>query len=161
MTKMNRWIPLLLAAEFSLVACNSGGGSAPDAGQDGGQDAGQDAGAELCTTTVTALQQLANEVEACDPDAGFPPDTETASEVAHCLAQIEGCDSQDLSTLNTSATCLERLPPIQCKWLHAGDAGLPLAALAWGFEAYGCEPAPPLSKSCNVTLPFDGGLPPF
>jgi hypothetical protein len=110
---------------------------------------------------VTGLQKVVSDVEACDPDAGFPPDTETASEVAHCNAQIAGCDSQDLTTLNTSATCLGLLSPIKCQWLAPSDAGLPPAALVWLFEAASCEPAPPLSKSCNVTtgLPFDGGLP--
>jgi hypothetical protein len=137
---MTRW--MLLAAQLALVACNS----SPD----------------LCTSTVNALHKIANEVEACDPDAGFPPDTEAASEIAHCQTQIAGCDPQDLSTLNTSATCLDDLPPIQCQWLTSSTTGLPpAAAIVWIGELLSCEPAQPLSKSCDVStgLPFDGGLP--
>ncbi len=139
-TKTPKLLCCTLLAALTLAACSG----SPD----------------LCTRSINAAHKIGDELIACEPDAGIPPDTEAATEIAHCETQLAGCTAQDQSSLTTSVTCIEDLPPLQCQWFTVPDGGLPVALLAWAFEALTCEPTPALSASCQVTsaLPLDGGL---
>jgi hypothetical protein len=142
MTKVTRWIPLLLATELA-AACNS----SPD----------------FCTHAVDVGQKVLNEGLACI-DGGASADLSDAGQVAfeidRCRDQIVSCNAQDLNTLTTSINCLDELPLLNCQWVTDFETKLQVDpdALVWIADLEDCKPAA-TSSTCNVTLPFDGGLP--